>query len=360
MDWAGILVGAVIGMVLPYALSGLWHIVSSWRERRRWSQINLGLRQVQRLLGRLEVIQMGWTEGAFQEDDIRITLDGRYSLPDDVRLSILEPSEGLWKQQGFRDNIQCGVHSFHIGRTTDEAVRSGPSHEILISSHTYRYYECKATNFEWFTNGKYREILRAYAEGAQHDAHASRFPTPLSVGLSLFCENGKSLILTHRTAMPGAGGHINPGSRFNAVGENCVPIDTLGELEGKMRLSIFRTAARGLLEEMGLDLRQVEGGAPILHSLTWDPRMLDYKFFGYVVCALASEEVRVLWKHAADKSENRSIEVVDVCDRAAAIRLIKKMNDAEDAWSDEARLCTVMSLVHIGRISMDDLVAIPG
>lgn len=360
MDWAGIFVGALVGMALPYSLSTLRRSAASWRTRRRWKKLNLGLGRVDQLLGRLEVIQTGWVGGAFREEDMQITLEGVYQLPEEIRLKVLEPSEAAWRKEGFRDNIQCGVRSLHIGRTTDDAAQTEPSHEILIAAHKYRYFECKATNFEWSSGGEHRELLSRYTVNARHDHHASEFPTPLSVGLSLFCEDGRSLVLTHRTAMPGAGGHISPGLYFNAVGENCVPIDTRGEFEGRTRFSIFRTATRGLLEEMGIDLRQVTGAEPKLHSLTWDPDMLDYKFFGYVVCALAGEEVRALWRHAADKSESRSVEIVDVHDKAAAIRLVSKMSQDRDTWSDEARVCTIMSLVHVGRLSFDDLAAIAG
>lgn len=81
------------------------------------------------------------------------------------------------------------------------------------------------------------------------------FPTPLSVGLSLFCEGGRLLVLARRTATPAAGGHLSAGQYYNAVGENCAPVDTQGESQGRPRLSVFRTATRGLLEEMGLELR---------------------------------------------------------------------------------------------------------
>jgi hypothetical protein len=326
----------------------------SWSLRRRWKSINRGWRQIQSLFGRLELVQDGWRRGTFHEDDIAITLEGVYSLPEDIRIKVLEPSRASWQQQGFKDGIQCGVKNIHIVRTTDEAVRSEPAHEIVIAAHSYRYFEAKATNLEWFVSRP--EPLRTYADNARHDAHAAMFPTPLSVGLSLFCEGGRFLVLTRRTATPGAGGHLSAGQFYNAVGENCAPIDSQGESHGQPRLSVFRTAARGLLEEMGLELRQVEQGVPTLHSLAWDSGILDYKFFGYVSCALAQEEIKAMWRQAPDKAENREIEFVDVHDTRAAVRLVTRMREAEDQWSDEARFGTIMSLVHVGRLSMKELV----
>ena len=189
------------GLALPYAFSWSAKAVSRWRLRRRWASINRGLGQVQRLLGELEVFQTGWTDGVFQEDDIRITLEDAFELPTDIRSQVLEPLRGQWDEQGFHDGIQCGVRSLYVVRTSDEVLRDQPPHEVVISSHAYKYYEAKATNFRW-NEGDRSAVLRAYAEGAHHEAHVSAFPTPLSAGLSLFCEDGRCLVLTRRTAAP--------------------------------------------------------------------------------------------------------------------------------------------------------------
>jgi len=62
-----------------------------------------------------------------------------------------------------------------------------------------------------------------------------------------------------------------------------------------------------------------------------------------------------MWRQAPDRSENRQIEFVDVHNTSAAIRLIGQMRETADQWSDEARFGTIMSLVHIGRLSMKEL-----
>jgi hypothetical protein len=321
--------------------------------------VNRAYRDIGRLTGRLEIVQIGWSGGTFEEDQVRIQLDGSYQLPEDVCERVLEPARGEWGHRGFQNNLQCGVRDLQIVRTTDSPIRSGSAHEIRIISHTYWYFEAKATNFEWFGGGS-RELLGKYAAGAAHDSHARNMPTPLSVGLSLFCEGGKTLILTRRTMMMGAGGHIAGGQYFNAVGECCAPLDAFGELDGKTRLSIFRTAVRGLLEEMGLDLRQVAGSTPILHTFCWDREILDYSFFGYVVCPLGVEEVRNCWQHAADKSENRDLVSRDVHDREAVARLIREMFSSRKDWSDEACMCTLMSVLHLRRMSVQDVIALSG
>lgn len=359
MNWLELFVGALLGWGVPKAFSSSAEALRTARLRRRFKSVNRVLVQGQTLLGRLELVQLGWRDGVFDEDDILITLDGEYSLPEDIRLKVLEPSRASWEAQGFKDSIQCGIKSIHVVRTTDDVLRSGPAHEIAITAHSYSFFEMKATNLEWFEEGQ-PELLRAYAQDARHDSHADMFPTPLSVGLSVFCEEGRFLVLTRRTATLAQGGHLNAGQYCNAVGENCAPADAQGESQGKPRLSIFRTATRGLLEEMGLELRQVEQAVPTLHSLAWDPGILDYKFFGYVSCALAQEEIRSLWRRASDKSENRELEFVDVHDSKAAARLVAQMSEAVDQWSDEARFGTIMSLVSIGRLSMEEFARAAG
>ena len=109
-----------------------------------------------------------------------------------------------------------------------------------------------------------------------------------------------------------------------------------------------------------MDLRQIEDATPLIHSLAWDPSMLDYKFFGYVVCKLAREEIRALWRQAPDRSETRQIEFLDVHNTETATRVVEDMQRNPDQWSDEARFDTIMSFVHLGRLSMDDLVRIAG
>lgn len=354
MNWLELILGALLGWGVPKAFSSSADAMGAWRLRRRWKSVNLGWAQIRALFGRLELVQDGWRQGEFDEHDILITLDGAYALPDDVRLKVLEPSRFAWESQGFKDGIQCGIKSIHIVRTTDETVRSEPAHEISIVAHSYRYFEAKATNLGWFEQGR-PDLLRVYAADARHDAHAAMFPTPLSVGLSLFCEGGRFLVLTRRTANPAAGGHLSAGQYFNAVGENCAPVDTEGETEGRPRLSIFRTATRGLLEEMGLEMSQVDQVQPTLHSLAWDTGILDYKFFGYVTCALAQEEVRAMWRQASDRSESRELVFVDVHDTLAATQLVDQMRETSEQWSDEARFGTIMSLVHVGRLSIKEL-----
>lgn len=349
----------VIGIILDRLWGCAHKLYRSWRADRYWAAVNRAYRDIGRLTGRLEIVQIGWSAGTFEEEQIPIQLDGAYQLPQDVRKGVLDQRAEMWANQGFQNNVQCGVRELQIVRTTDSPIRSKPAHKIRIISHTYSFFEAKATNFEWFS-GDSRNLLERYAVGAAHDSHAREMPTPLSVGLSLFCEGGKTLILTKRTMMKGAGGHIAGGQYFNAVGENCAPIDAFGELDGKTRLSIFRTAARGLLEEMGIDLRQVEGSTPILHTFCWDREILDYSFFGYVVCQLGVEEVRNYWLHAPDKSENRNLVGQDVHDREAVAQLIRSMSSNRQAWSDEACVCTLMSVLHLKRMSVHDLTALAG
>ena len=353
-----LLLGAIIALGVDRLFKVAWDEVQSFRSGRRWARIDDALRNVEALTGRLEIVQTGWSAGSFEEGDLQIQLDGKYEVPADVRGEILEPARAGWTEKGHQDNKQCGVRELQIVRTTDDVVRR-PAHEIRINAHTYRWFEAKATNFKW-SEGDSHGCLEKYAAHATHDSHAQQFPTPLSVGLSLFCEGGKKLVLPERTRSESAGGGHCPGQVYNAVGENCAPVDAYGELDGKPHLSVIRTALRGLLEEMGLDYRQLSDPEPILHTFCWDREILDYKFFGYVVSPLPFEVVKFFWKHATDKAENRDIFPHDVHNQIGVSRLIERMLRNRTQWSPEVCMCTLMSLLHMKRLSMTDLIALAG
>lgn len=316
------------------------------------------LSKVDEIVERLEVVQTGWADGAFLEGHIQITVDGVYELPTDVREQILEHQKDKWIEDGFRDNVQLGVRKLSIIRETDEPIRD-IAHRIVITAHAFRYLESKATNFEWLA-GSSQNVLGKYFSDATQDHHAHAMPTPLSVGLSLFCEGGRKLVLVRRTKNKAAGGHIAGGKITNAVGENCAPIDCESSRGDKVHLSVFRTAARGLLEEMGLDRSQIS--VSLLHTLCWDKKMCDYKFFGLAISPLSDREVEYFWDRAPDKGESAKFKtgrlmVLDVETRAAATGVVADILRNKDEWSFEARQSTIMSLLQMHRINKDDLVA---
>jgi hypothetical protein len=181
------------------------------------------------------------------------------------------------------------------------------------------------------------------------------FPTPLSVGLSLFCENGNCLVITRRTKLASSGGLWSGYTMFNAVGENVTSRDTYGiDYLGSSRLSPWITAKRGLREEMGIEF-QAEKMSLVLHSFVWDNRILDYKFFGYVINALSRAQVRKTWNNAPDRHESWEIMFHDCGNNDLAIKIIKEILKYREEWASECILCTTLSMLHLRKITSTEL-----
>ena len=199
-----------------------------------------------------------------------------------------------------------------------------------------------------------REFLESKIDTTHYLQPIELFPNPLSVGLSLFCENGNCLVLTKRTKLPSSGGLLFGGSIYNAVGESVALVDVDGDYQGKTRLSIWRTAKRGLREEMGIDFFGGKRESLVIHSLVWDNRMLDYKFFGHTINGMSRAEVRRLWTNAPDRHESWDINFRDSSNREQCLKIIQDIIANREEWGSECILCTIRSLLHMKKISPED------
>lgn len=356
-DWASKLIIFFLGLffkeiygLLKKYFAKFWKNLSSKRQNKKIRE-SYGL--INSILNdRIEIIQTGWLEGIFLKSQIQINLEKQFSLLKEIQDSILHANLEKWKSQGFQNNIQCGVFSFEIDRIDDSAVRYGdhPSHQIKISAQSYNYFEAKCTNFSVYL-GENSEILTPFCAKADFETPPNQFPNPLSVGLSLFCENGNALILTQRTQRED---RVASGQLFNAVGEMCNLADLGIETDGKPKLSIFKTASRGLLEEIGLD----EGKDDIeiaLHTFCWDRHIYDYKFFGIAKSKMDFSEIEHRWRSAApDKSESRSLIRISLTN-AREIKNFSSDIFKNKNFSAEAKLSSIMGLIYLKKLSIREL-----
>ena len=106
---------------------------------------------------------------------------------------------------------------------------------------------------------------------------------------------------------------------------------------------------------MGLHHSDLAGADVLLHSLVFDARLLDYKFFGYVVLPLSRAQVAQAWETAPDKSENVSLHFIDVSDSQKAAGLVRGMVASSAEWAPEALYSTTRALLHAGRLSRKDI-----
>ena len=230
------------------------------------------------------------------------------------------------------------------------------THQLRLKGHEYKYFHFLSTNRILFQgNEKEHELVAEYIVKRDSLHPVPEFANPLSVGVSLFCEDGASLVLTRRTDKESIGGTWEANSIFNAVAENISESDVTGSFKGKTRLSPWITAARGLREEMGFYHRDVTKYTIVLHSFVWDRRILDYKFFSYVVTDLSRSEIEKRWEEAPDKHENSKPFYFDTRSSADGIDLLKKLVQNKDEWSLEAIFSTVRSMLILGKITHKNL-----
>lgn len=356
----------VIGMILDRLWNKANTTVRQWQARSRWDSINEAMQRLSHVVADFDVAQLAWNENGFRDDEMRLKFsEAAYALPKDVKSQIYDRNVERWGDLGFQNNEQIGVKEIACVRMSDSPTRDQPSHAAVGVVRPYSYFDSKATHFQWHdpeTAPNLRELLGRSFANAGHDSHAADMPTPLSVGLSIFCEGGRKVVIAKRTRSKPSGGHVRGGHLFNPVGENCHRND-LYSPDGKIYyLSCLRTAWRGLREEMGVSDASggLHGHDIKLHSLVWDKGICDFKVFGYVILDVAYESIVDMWRKASDKAENAELIWQDIRSYSERRAVIKSMleNTAVSEWSPEARHCTLYSILHAGLSSSAEVISI--
>jgi hypothetical protein len=136
---------------------------------------------------------------------VLIAVERAFQLPDDIVSHTRVPHQSEWEALHLEDNPQVGVFAIDAWRVSDNDLEK--SHKLRLSAQTYRYFDFLSTHrLLLFGNPEEQEFLRQKLGEPDSLTPVPGFPTPLSVGLSLFCENGKYLVLTRRAKLASNGG----------------------------------------------------------------------------------------------------------------------------------------------------------
>lgn len=349
-------VGVVVGYFIEKALDAAIDRIRPFWKHRHWKKAEQVWKKYESLSFGLEVVQTGWKGGIFSEDQVIVTIDDVYKMPSNISVDIYNQHKAEWEAARLENNLQYGIAQIDPHRISDDLTVGTASHELRIKGHTFHYFDFLSTNRLYRAGSQPEQELLTETAGKPHYLEPVHgFPNPLSVGLSLFCENGNCLVLTRRTKLASSGGLWSGYAIFNAVGEGVTPSDTYGvNYQGNSRLSPWITAKRGLHEEMGIEF-QNEKMSLVLHSFVWDTRILDYKFFGYVMNSLSRAEVRKAWNYASDRHESWEIMFYDCGNKDLVIKIVKELAKNREEWASECILCTTLSLLHPGKLTSNDL-----
>jgi len=360
---AGTIFGAVIGYCIEKILDALGERVFSLRKRQYWQQAHRTWKKYESLSYGLEVIQTGWKDGAFSEDQVVLTVDSTFELPREIASNIRDRHIQEWETNNLTNNQQYGIAAIDPRRISDEvAFQGSTSHELRIHGHICKYFDFLSTHRCLLPNAPQDDRLFIESILQRHGRHylepAPEFPNQLSIGLSLFCEKGNCLVLTRRTKLPSSGGLWFGDTIFNAVGEMMTPTDTdsnNSQYEGSTRLSPWTTAKRGLFEEVGIRFQKGTDWIIVLHSLAWDNRILDYKFFGHIITPLSRGDVKQHWMAAPDRHESWELIFFDTSNKEQCLEIVRMIDEQRSDWASEGILCTIRSLLHLRKITPDEL-----
>lgn len=341
------IVGAVAGYYAEKVLDRVHAHVSRLFQRLRRLRYGRAWETYKSLSVGLDVVQTGWKSDTFAQDEVVLTLGPDFELSSDIAATIRDAHRAGWEQHDLKDNIQVGLSAVDPHRVSDE-VGEKTTHQLRLAGQRYHYFDFLATHRTLLEGSVEEKQLLADHISERHSLQpVAAFPNPLSVGLSLFCEDGNCLVLTRRTKLTSSGGTWFGDAVFNAVGENVSLRDVAGYYDGLDRLSPWETAKRGLSEEMGFTTSDVAESRLVLHTFSWDTRILDYKFFGFATSSISRNEVQQRWTFASDRHEAWSLIFVDIKTRRKRANFVRDMVEHRHDWSSEAILCTVRSMLHL-------------
>jgi hypothetical protein len=258
-----------------------------------------------------------------------------------------------------------GISSLSIVRTSDQRSDEleGRAHRVVISAHRYRWFDFLASHQLLVLGTEHEKALLGAIVG-EPDLHRTidGFPNPCSVGLSVLCEGGMVLALGRRSTMTGSGGTWQPGKVYNAVGENATAVDFSTAFDGSLQATPDQIARRGLYQEFGFRVEDIQTSQLRIHSLAWSAELMDHKFFGFVISPLSRAETEDRWRSAPDRAELRGVDlafrsVVSVQD---CRELLKEIRNNRTDWSPEAIFCTLRTLLSLGRVDPRDLARVFG
>ena len=369
MDWPSLLVGAVIGVGAGIVGQNMLFPVAErrWRERRLrayYRKANAIWAKFEQLHPRLVLMQSGWDgDGCFSPGSIVMRLGRDFHLTG-IASNFRSEHADKWKADGFTNGTPIGIAGISIIRTSDDpsAELRGRAHKLELSVHRYHYFDFLATHMLRLVGSEGERSALDALVGDGPGQPVPGFPTPCSVGLSVFCEDGAYILLTRRAVKSGAGGYWEAGKIFNCVAENAAPRDFAAANREAHESTPDVIARRGLYEEMGFREEDIQAARLRLHSFAWASDVLDFKFFGIFETSLSRSESQEKWRNAVDRLETLGVEL-DAWPVASALdckKLLIAIRDNSEDWSPEAAFCTVRSLMTLRKISVEDLSIVVG
>jgi hypothetical protein len=244
------------------------------RIRALLSAANEAWAALEQLHPRLVVIRGGWDQqGYYPEETVTMRLEAPpFVLGEELTAAFRESHRREWEEAGSWDGEQIGIADFLERRVSDapEDEVSGHANRLDLRVHKYQYFDRLATH-HLVVNGSAEEqaVLRDVAGTPTPNSVVPAFPTPCSVGVSLFCEDGDVLVLTRRSDRQATGGHWEAGKIFNAVGEGAPLRDFSASLDGTLTSTPHKVARRGLNEEVSLTERDLRSCEVRMHSFAW-------------------------------------------------------------------------------------------
>jgi hypothetical protein len=348
------LVGGWLGE--KFVLDKISIYISKADQKRKYKKINTLWTRYQGITPCFELILHGWVDNIFEETEVEITIEKTFILENEIKEVInFEEKEKKWVINNLTNNELIGVSKIDAFRLTENLDNN--LHKLHISAQKYSYFDFLSTGRIFF-NGT-SEDKKSIQDFIIMDGYLPqpKFPNPLSVGLTVFCQKGTHIIFGKRSQNSSSGGDWAASKWFNAVGENANISDINGYYRGFSTISPWITAKRGLYEELGF-AEEVSNSNIKLHSLIYDNRVLDYKFFGYFISDLSVEQVKQTWKEKSIDKEHTELQIVDVSTKKKCKELIKRIVEDRDNWAMECIFSTSRSLLFMGKLSIDELLEI--
>jgi hypothetical protein len=272
---------------------------------------------------------------------IDLTLAGMYELPATVRSEIRAKNSRQWRDRGAKDKANVGIKQLTID--SDAPLR------MSISAHVYRWFDFLATHKSALAEST-PTCLSEYLLKAKPFVPVESFPNPLGLGLTVYCNSGKTVVVGVRSSPEDDVVGWYGGRLTNGVGENAVREDfTHSELKQLHVLSVL--GLRGLREELGLYKQHVASPGITVHLLDWAKDVRDLKFFGDASTDLNEQEVRYRWEHHARDKDTRELRFIDVSTKATAEDFWLAESERRRRWTPELRICLASSLLRRGLLS---------
>jgi hypothetical protein len=297
-----------------------------------------------------DVVQSGWKDSLFNDEHVEILVDGKFKLNDHICSEIRDKNYNLWLSKNLQNNEQIGLTEIDPHRISDSVGEQ--SHILKIRARRIDYFDFLSTNRILLSGNKEeKDFIAKFILSRNYLEPVKEFANPISVGLTVFCEDGKYLVLTKRSSLESGGGWLSNNAIFNAVGETVAPIDVSESVSGYSKINPILTAKRGIYEELGII--DVSISNIKIHSFIRDCRLLDYKFFGYFITSLSRSEIQLCWSRAPDKSESNELVFYEVDKMNDAEIVVHKIVTDSSLWSKEAAYSTIISLIINNKISED-------